>query len=85
MTVEVDLVVPLSCRLEEPGLTQIRLENVHVDFKAEPRPVRHGYESLVDDRVAGFIRPFYTVEEGLIVGLMILDGQARNWSPAAAA
>src|ERR1019366_155969 len=54
---------------------QIRLENVHVDFKPEPRPVRYGYESLVEDRAAGFIGPFYTVEEGLVVGLMILDGQ----------
>jgi hypothetical protein len=34
MAVEISLAVPLGGGLEESGLTQIRLESLHVDFEA---------------------------------------------------
>src|SRR5664280_1105532 len=75
MPVERSLVVPLRGGLEQSTFPQVRLENVHVDLEAQARTVRHGNVSLIDDRVVRLARPSDPVEEGLVVGLVILARQ----------
>src|ERR1035437_3091972 len=75
VSIEISLVVPLRRGIEESGLPQIRLENIHVDLEAQARTVWHRHESPVDDRIVRLIRPFHPVEEGLVIGLMIFTRQ----------